>query len=122
MTKAMEMNRLDAYELDNVVGGTVAEFEEIIDAGNSKIGFAGDIGTAARKALDLLGPAGSLGKSAAYLALAPLYEKALKNDLGIDAYISVGWGGTGFRSTHNRYSLNGKSLSQQEVIDMIKAA
>ena len=102
-------NRMNDFELDNVVGGTVAEFEEILDAVNGKIGLFGDMSSAARKALDLLGPAGSLGKSAAYLALAPMFEKALKNDLDIDAYISVGWGGTGIRSTHNSYSINGKS-------------
>ena len=120
MTKAMEMNRLDAYELDRVVGGTVAEFEELLDAFNTKLGFFGDISSAARKALDMLGPGGSLGKSAAYVALAPCFEKALKHDLNIDTYISVGWGGTGFRSTHNRYSIDGKSVSHQEVLQMIR--
>ena len=122
MTNKMAMNKIDDFELNKVSGGTVAEFEEILDACNSHIGIAEDVFTTARKALDLLGPIGSAGKSAVLLVLSKPIEKALKHDFNIDAYISVGWGGTGFRSTHNRYSINGKSISQQEVINMIKAA
>lgn len=122
MKNVMEMEKMNEFELDNVSGGTVTEFEEILDAGNSKIGIAGDLGSAARKALDMLGPGGSMAKSAAYMVLAPMWEKALKHDLNIDAYISIGWLGTGIRSTHNRYSINGKSISHQEVLNMIKAA
>ena len=122
MTNVMEMERMNDFELDNVSGGTVTEFEEILDAGNSKIGFAGDLGGAARKALDLLGPASSMAKSAAYMILAPMWEKALKKDLNIDANISIGWLGTGFRSSHNSYSIDGKGISHQEVINMIKTA
>ena len=122
MTNKMAMNKMDDFELNKVSGGTVAEFEEILDACNSRVGIAGDVFTTARKVLDILGPIGSAGKSAVLLALSKPMEKALKHDFNIDAYISVGWGGTGFRSTHNRYSKDGKSLSQQEVINMIKAA
>ena len=115
--------KLNITELDNVAGGTVKEFNEIFDAYNSLAGsYMESIGSGARELLDILGTAGSGAKSAVICALATPFEKALKHDFDIDAYISVGWGGTGFRSTHNRYSKNGKSLTHQEVVDMIRAA
>ena len=48
-------------------------------------------------------------------------EKALKDCYGIDAYISIGWLGTGFRESGNRYSKDGKSLSHSEVLNIIAA-
>ena len=115
--------KLNFEELNQVAGGTVKEFNEIFDAYNSLGGsYLESISSGARELLDILGPAGSAAKSAVICALAKPFEKALKHDFGIDAYISVGWGGTGFRSTHNRYSKDGKSLSHQEVIEMIRTA
>ena len=122
MLNNRKMNKVEDFELNNVVGGTVKETGELWDAIDTYTGFAGDVFSALRNNMEILGFAGCVGKSAAMLAMAPLMEKTLKEAFGIDAYISVGWGGTGFRSTNNRYSLNGKSLSQQEVVEMIKAA
>ena len=114
--------KLSKNELTKVVGGTVAEFIEIMDAvaGNHKA--LDGVPSALCTVLDMIGPAGMAGKSAVIAAAATPLENALKKDLGIDAYVSVGWLGTGFRSTHNRYSKDGKSLSHQEVLDMIRAA
>ena len=113
--------KLNFDELNQVAGGTVKEYEEIIDAVGSGT-FMDGINSSLRTVIEMLGPAGLAGKSAVYAATAGAMEKALKADLGIDAYISVGWGGTGFRSTNNRYSKDGKSLSHQEVLDIIRAA
>ena len=113
--------KLNFDELNQVAGGTVKEYEEILDAVGSGH-WIGDVNSALRTIIEMLGPVGLAGKSAVYAATAGAMEKALKADLGIDAYISVGWGGTGFRSTHNRYSRDGKTLSHQEVLDIIRAA
>ena len=123
MLKKMAMNKMNDVELTNVAGGTVKEFNEVFDAFGSQVGsLFKDVGAAARDVLDMLGPGGSAAKSAVILALSVPMEKVLKNDYNIDAYVSVGWGGTGFRSTHNRYSRDGKSLTHQEVLDIIRAA
>ena len=115
--------KLNITELDNVAGGTVKEFNEVFDAFGDQVGsLFKDVGAAARDVLDLLGPGGSAAKSAVILALSVPMEKVLKKAYNIDAYVSVGWGGTGFRSTHNRYSRDGKSLTHQEVLDILKAA
>ncbi|MBO6305017.1 MAG: hypothetical protein J6M62_08090 [Selenomonadaceae bacterium] len=114
--------KLNQNELNCVVGGTVAEFIEIMDAVAGSRKALDGVPSALCSVLDMLGPAGMIGKSAVIAAAATPLEKALKKDLNIDAYISVGWAGTGFRSTHNRYSINGKSISHQEVLDMIRAA
>lgn len=110
--------KLNFDELNQVAGGTVKEYEEIIDA----IGSGTFVNSYLRTVIKMLGPVGLVGKSAAYAATAKPMEKALKHDFGIDAYISVGWGGTGFCSTHNTYSKDGKSLSHQEVLDILRAA
>lgn len=100
--------KLNINELNHISGGTVKECDELVDA------YGGP------DALGFVGPRGYCGNM--YQAYAIALEKALKEDFNVDAYVSVGYGGTGFRSIHNTYSINGKSLSHQEVIDMIKAA
>lgn len=116
-----KFEKLNKGELTKVAGGTVAETIEIMDAVASNHKALDGLPSALCSILDIIGPAGMAGKSAVIGATAKPLENALKADLGIDAYISVGWLGTGYRSTHNRYSKDGKGLSHQEVLDMIRA-
>ena len=116
-----KFSKLNQNELTKVAGGTVTETIEIMDAIASNHKVLDGVPSALCSVLDIIGPAGMAGKSAVIGTMAKPLENALKADLGIDAYISVGWLGTGFRSTNNRYSKDGKSLSHQEVLDMIRA-
>lgn len=100
--------KLNLNELSQIAGGTVKECEELLDA------YGGP------DALGFWGPCGYFGNYNQTYARA--LEKALKKDFNVDAYISVGFGGTGFHAVNNTYSINGKSLSHKEVLDMIKAA
>ena len=108
MTNEIITNKeiLSMEQLDSVNGGTVAEFTD---------------DSALRTILDHL-PGGKIGTAAWRNAAAPLAEKALKDCYGIDAYISIGWGGSDFRSSGNTYSKNGKGLSHQEVLNIINNA
>ena len=121
MTNIVAMNKMTDCELDNVAGGTVKELEELFAAVSDNAGIGGDLGAVVQAfSRDNFGH-GDHNKYITNAAMAPAFEKALKNDLGIDAYISVGWRGTGFRSVPNTYSINGKSISHQEVLQMINA-
>ena len=111
---------LNDAELENISGGTVAQFEEIYSALEKQAGVAGDISNGLRKILSLI-PGGDIGTAVWRNAAAPIAEKALKDCYGIDAYISIGWLGTGFRESGNRYSKGGKSLTHAEVLDIIAA-
>ena len=66
-------------------------------------------------------PGGDIGTAAWRNVAAPLAEKALKDCYGIDANISIGWFGTGFRESGNSYSKGGHGLSHQQVLDIIAA-
>ena len=123
MTKErfFENEALTMEALENVNGGTVAEFNDIWNALEKQAGVAGDISNGLRKILDLL-PGGDVGSAAWRMAAAPLAEKMLKDCYGIKSNISIGWVGTGFRESHNSYSKNGKGLSHQQVLDIINAA
>ena len=122
MTKEMFTNEiLNDAQLDQISGGTVAQFEEIYSALEKQAGVAGDISNGLRKILDAI-PGGDIGTAVWRNAAAPLAEKALKDCYGIDAYISIGWLGTGFRESGNRYSKDGKSLTHAQVLDIINAA
>ena len=121
MTKEILTNEiLNDAELENISGGTVAQFEEIYSALEKQAGVAGDISNGLRKILSLI-PGGDIGTAVWRNAAAPIAEKALKDCYGIDAYISIGWLGTGFRESGNRYSKDGKSLSHAEVLNIIAA-
>lgn len=114
MTNIVAMNKMTDCELGKVAGGTVKEFEEIMDACYNKQKTSGAIGAFAS---ELWSP-GSYFTRSSYVSLVPAFEKVLKQDLNIDTHISVGWNGTGFRSVPNTYSINGKSISHQEVLNM----
>ena len=112
---------LNEMELENISGGTIAQLDDIWNALEKQAGTLGDIDNALRKILDAL-PGGSIGTAAWRNVAAPLAEKALKDCYGIDSYISIGWLGTGFRESGNRYSKNGQGLSHQQVLNIINAA
>ena len=123
MTKEIITNKeiLNMEQLDSVNGGTVAEFTDIWSALEKQAGALGTVDSALRTILDHL-PGGKIGTAAWRNVAAPLAEKALKECYGIDAYISIGWGGSDFRSSGNTYSKNGKGLSHQEVLNIINNA
>lgn len=121
MTKEIFTNEilLDA-QLDQISGGTIAEHDELWNALEKQAGIAGDINNGLRTILNAI-PGGKIGTAAWRTAAAPLMEKALKDCYGIDSYISIGWLGTGFRESGNRYSKDGKSLTHAQVLDIIAA-
>lgn len=114
-------NALSFDELDQVSAATVGELNEIISAMEDVSGTAGKVSGGLRKVLGFL-PYEKVGTSAYNLIMAPVVEKGLKSELGIDANTSIGWLGSDFRSSHNTYKLNGKAISHQEVLNMIKSA
>ena len=108
-------------QLDNISGGTVAQFTDIWNALEKQAGIMGDIDNGLRTILNHL-PGGNIGTAAWSNIAAPLAEMALKKCYGIDANISIGWLGTGFRESGNSYKKNGQSISHQDVLNIINAA
>ena len=93
---------MDAYELDNVVGGTVGELNGLV--------------AACVKNPFLKMTSVSTHVPGANFAIAKLVGNLL-DEMGIDANIDLGFGGTGIGSKHNTYieRSTGKRLSQIEV-------
>jgi len=117
MANAMEMNRMNAFELDNVSGGTLTEVNEIADAFAKKGGTFGKIVAEVHGALNSkAGLAGPLN-----IGLREAVGNGL-SELGISHDLSVGALGTGFMSSANSYRYGGKSISHAEVLKMIDAA
>jgi hypothetical protein len=123
MTKIINNEEmLNIEELDKVSGGTVDQFNEIYSAIEKQAGVAGDISNAVRGIVKEIPAVGAAGTSIWRNAAAPMAELVLKKEYGIDAKISIGWVGTGFRESDNQYSRNGKSLTHQEVLGIMNAA
>ena len=120
MIKNSKLNAILDYEaLDKVSGGTLDEVYELAGAFCQKGGTCGKV---IGGALDAVKGAG-LGRLAGPLNIA--LEGAVGHgldQLGIKSDLSVGALGTGVFASKNTYSLNGKALSQSEVISMINAA
>ena len=112
---------LSEEQLDNISGGTVAQFTDIWNALEKQAGVLGEIDNGLRTILDKL-PGGDIGTAAWRNGAAPLAELALKKCYGIDSYVSIGWLGTGFRESGNTYSKNGQGLSHQQVLNIINGA
>ena len=100
--------KLNQNELNQVAGGTVKELEGLVEAcfDNSflKKCFGG-------------------GVHVPTAAIATAYKmEDLLNDMGISADISVGIGGTGAFSNHNKYydRVQNRKLSQSEVEDRLR--
>ena len=94
--------RMNAFELDNVVGGTVGELNGLV--------------AACAKNHFLKMTSVSTHVPGANFAIDKLMKKLL-GEMGIDADIDLGFGGTGIGSGHNTYieKATGRSLSQIEV-------
>ena len=114
-TKILAEEILLDEELENVSGGTGDQLHELVHAlmGNNKIlqgiASAGELATKYK-----------LG-CIANIPLAYAMEGVL-NELGVKAYISVGWLGSGTNEVGNSYQnkITGKGLSQAEVVDRLK--
>jgi len=102
MKNEMAMNKMDAYELDNVVGGTVGELNGLV--------------AACVKNPFLKMTSVSTHVPGTNFGIAKLVENVL-DEMGIDANIDLGFGGTGIGSKHNTYieRSTGEHLSQIEV-------
>ncbi len=108
MTKALEMKKMNPAAMENVTGGTVKEFEDLVTT---------------------LAPNGLLkgfGKISSHLPIgnqksAELVEGVLKK-YGIEAHIDLGWHGTGIGSDKNTYldMETNRRMSHNEVLDVIK--
>lgn len=100
---AKNFKKMNDFELDNVVGGTVDELNGLVSAcaKNPTLTHMTDFG---------------FHMTMANSAVAKLMERAL-DQIGIKADISVGYAGTGIGSKHNTYidKSTGNSLSQAEV-------
>lgn len=108
MTNAMKLNRINDFELDNVVGGTVAELKDLVKACTDNPHMKSFVGIAIH-----LPPA--------TLAAAYAMESKL-SEMGIDANISVGVLGTGLFSKNNTYieRKTGCKLAHAEVVERVR--
>ncbi len=108
MTKELENKKVNLDAMENVNGGTVKEFEELVTT---------------------MAPTGILkgfGKISAHLPIgneksAEIVESVLKG-VGIEAHIDLGWAGTGIGSGNNIYvNMNtGERMTHQEVLGIVK--
>ena len=110
MTNAMARNRMDDFALDNVVGGTVVQFEQIMRT-FLKNWKTRDYMTGMSTHL----PGGNI-------VAAEYIESFMSKNMGINAHISLGVGGTGIASKQNIYidTKTGKSLSHEEVLKRVE--
>ena len=109
MTKTFEEKMMNEEELENVSGGTVSELEDLTKA------------IVSNPTLQFLGKANSHIPGANRL-VADAVEGILKDQLNIDADISLGAFGLGIASAKNTYRdmETGKYMTHAEVLDRIK--
>ena len=107
--KILNEEQLSDEELEKVAGGKVAELEDLTKA------------IVSNPTLKFLGKANSHIPGANRL-LADAVEGVLKDQLNIDADISLGAFGTGAGSSKNTYRdmKTGQLLTHQDVLDIIK--
>ena len=110
MKKIFEEEMMNAEELDNVSGGTVGELEQIVRTFFKNSDFKDSLGTT------------STHLPGASILTAEYIESFMSNEMGIDANISVGVGGTGIFSKKNTYRdiKTGKFLSHNEVLKRVE--
>lgn len=102
---------LSDAELETVNGSTCAELHELsqaMDGNKALLKFITGVGEAIGTAVPPTNVAFAYGM-----------QKSLKV-LKIDSNISVGWLGTGIRSSGNTYSRGGKPLTHEQVVHMLK--
>ena len=107
--KILQKEQLSDAELEKVAGGTVKELEELTEA------------IVSNSTLKFLGKANSHVPGANRL-VADAVEGILKDQLNIDADISLGFLGTGAGSSKNTYRdmKTGQYITHQDVLDRIK--
>ena len=105
----LKAREIELKDLETVSGGTVGEFEELIEAytNNPYLGEAAGL---------ICGHIPGVNNG-----LAALVESSLGNKLGIKADISLGFAGTGIGSDPNTYfdKATGQPLTHQQVLDRI---
>ena len=99
----MDAKKMNEMELNEVAGGTVKELEELVEACNSLASFQTHI------------PLSNI-VDAGYI------RDFLRDKMGIEANISLGFCGTGIGSKHNTYKdmYNGRSYTHEEVLQRIR--
>ena len=104
-----ELEMLSDDELEKIAGGTVGELEDLTKAMLDKWPVLEKLG---------IGAAHTPGTNH---LLAKEISNILRNDMGIEANINLGWGGLGISSDPNTYKeiSTGKSLSHSEVLSRI---
>ena len=106
----LKAREIELKDLETVSGGTVGEFEELIEAytNNPYLGEAAGL---------ICGHIPGVNNG-----LAALVESSLGDKLGIEADISLGFAGTGIGSDPNTYfdKATGQPLTHQQVLDRIK--
>ena len=109
MTKILAEEMMNAEELENVSGGTVGELEDLTKA------------IVSNPTLKFLDKAGAHVPGANRIS-ADAVETLLKDQLNIDADISLGLFGTGAASAKNTYRdmKTGQYITHAEVLDRIK--
>ena len=108
MLKKMAMNKMNDCDLGIVVGGTVGELEGLLEACFNN---------------PFLKKFVEVGVHVPTAAIATAYKmEEMLDDMGISADISVGIGGTGAFSNHNKYydRFQQRKLSQGEVEDRLR--
>ena len=119
MTREMILNNekifadeiLNDAELETVNGSTCAELHELyqaMDGNKPLLKFITGVGEAVGSAVPPTN-----------VIFAHTMERVLKI-FKIDSNISVGWGGTGIRSSGNTYSRGGRPLTHEQVVHMLK--
>ena len=95
--------KLNQSELNQVAGGTVKEYKELIEAGKGFFKFQAHIPGVNRVGATNL-------------------EDFMRDKMGIEAHISLGAVGTGLFSKHNKYKdlSTGRSISHNEVLERLR--
>lgn len=110
MMNAKNFNKINDNDLDVVVGGTVVELEQIMTTFYKNSNCKDFVGVM------------STHFPGAGILTAEYIESFMSNEMGIDANISIGLGGTGICSKKNTYRdlKTGKFLSHNEVLKRVE--
>ena len=105
----LKAREIELKDLETVSGGTVGEFDELIEA-YTKDPYLGEAAGL------ICGHIPGVNNG-----MAALVESSLRNRLGIEADISLGFAGTGIGSDPNAYfdKATGQPLRHQQVLNRI---
>ena len=109
MLKEMKAKKLNDAALEQVAGGTVKEYEEIVSA------FANN--EYLKKAVGL-----SVHVPGANMTTVD-FVKGVLGEMNISAEIDLGWLGTGLGSENNKYTdrRTGRSMTHKQVLSRIRS-